>query len=62
MEMCIRDRVVNEKNETVFVTRELETKEKQEMYKTEEEARKNYDGYEGAYLSLIHISRKKRKK
>lgn len=42
-------KVVNEKNETVFVTRELETKEKQEMYKTEEEARKNYDGYEGAY-------------
>lgn len=42
-------KVVNEKNETVFVTRELEAKEKQEMYKTEEEARKNYDGYEGAY-------------
>lgn len=42
-------KVVNEKNETVFVTRELETKEKQEMYKTEEEARKNDDGYEGAY-------------
>ena len=42
-------KVVNEKNETVFVTRELEAKEKQEMYKTEEEARKNYDGYEGEY-------------
>ena len=42
-------KVVNEKNETVFVTRELEAKEKQEMYKTEEEARKNYDGYEGSY-------------
>lgn len=42
-------KVVNEKNETVFVTGELEAKEKQEMYKTEEESRKNYDGYEGAY-------------
>lgn len=42
-------KVVNENNETVFITRELEVKEMQEMYKTEEEARQKYDGYKGAY-------------
>ena len=42
-------KVVNEKNEKVFATRELEAKEMKSLYKTEQEARENYDGYKGAY-------------
>ena len=39
-------KVVNEKNEKVFATRELETEEMTSLYKTEQEAR---DSYKGAY-------------
>ena len=42
-------KVVNEKNEKVFATRELETEEMTSLYKTEQEAMKNYDSYKGAY-------------
>ena len=38
-------KVVNEKNEKVFATRELETEEMTSLYKTEQEAMKNYDSY-----------------
>ena len=42
-------KVVNEKNEKVFATMELESEEMMFLYKTEQEARENYDSYEGAY-------------
>ena len=42
-------KVVNEKNEKVFATRELESEEMTSLYKTEQEARENYDSYKGAY-------------
>lgn len=42
-------KVVNEKNEKVFATREVEVKEMKSLYKTEQEARENYDSYKGAY-------------
>lgn len=42
-------KVVNEKNEKVFATRELETEEMTSLYKTEQEARDNYAGYNGSY-------------
>lgn len=42
-------KVVNEKNEKVFATRELESEEMISLYKTEQEARNNYDSYKGAY-------------
>ena len=42
-------KVVNEKNEKVFATRELESEEMTSLYKTEQEARANYDSYKGAY-------------
>ena len=42
-------KVVNEKNEKVFATRELESEEMTALYKTEQEARENYDSYKGAY-------------
>ena len=38
-------KVVNEKNEKVFATRELETEEMTSLYETEQEAMKNYDSY-----------------
>lgn len=46
-------KVVNEKNEKIFATRELESKEMQSLYKTEQEAIKNYDSYMGAYSENI---------
>ncbi len=42
-------KVVNEKNEKVFATMELESEEMMSLYKTEQEAIENYDSYEGAY-------------
>lgn len=42
-------KVVNEKNEKVFATRELESEEMTSLYQTEQEARENYDSYKGAY-------------
>ena len=42
-------KVVNEKNEKVFATRELETEEMTSLYKTEQEARDNYTSYNGSY-------------
>ncbi len=42
-------KVVNEKKEKVFATRELQTEELTSQYKTEQEARENYDGYNGSY-------------
>lgn len=42
-------KVVNEKNEKVFATRELESEEMTCLYQTEQEARENYDSYKGAY-------------
>ena len=42
-------KVVNEKNEKVFATREIESEEMMSLYKTEQEARENYNSYEGAY-------------
>ena len=42
-------KVVNEKNEKVFATRELESEEKTSLYNTEQEARENYDSYMGSY-------------
>ena len=42
-------KVVNEKNEKVFATRELESEEMTSLYKTEQEARENYDSYMGSY-------------
>ena len=42
-------KVVNEKNEKIFATHELESEEMTSLYKTEQEAKENYDSYEGAY-------------
>lgn len=42
-------KVVNEKNEKVFATKELESEEMTSLYKTEQEAREYYDSYKGAY-------------
>lgn len=42
-------KVINEKNEKVFATRELETEEMTSLYKTEQEAKENYDSYSGGY-------------
>lgn len=42
-------KVVNEKNEKVFATREFESEEITSLYKTEQEAREKYDSYKGAY-------------
>lgn len=46
-------KVVNEKNEKVFATHELEVEERTSLYKNEQEARENYDSYEGAYGGTI---------
>lgn len=46
-------KVVNEKNEKVFATRELESEEMTTLYKTKEEAKKKYDSYDGAYGGTI---------
>ena len=42
-------KVVNEKDEKIFATRELESEEMTSLYKTEQEAKENYDSYMGAY-------------
>ena len=42
-------KIVNEKNEKVFATKELETEEMTSLYETEQEAMENYDSYKGAY-------------
>lgn len=42
-------KVVNENNEKVFATRELESEEMTSLYETEEEAKANYDSYTGGY-------------
>lgn len=42
-------KVVNEKGEKVFATKELESEEMQKLYKTEQEAMENYDSYSGSY-------------
>lgn len=42
-------KIVNENNEKIFATRELETEEMLSQYKTEQEAMENYDSYMGAY-------------
>lgn len=42
-------KVVNEKNEKIFATRELESEEMTALYKTEQEAMENYDSYMGSY-------------
>ena len=42
-------KVVNEKNEKIFATRELESEEMASLYKNEQEAMENYDSYMGAY-------------
>lgn len=42
-------KVVNEKNEKVFATREVQSEEMTNLYKTEQEAMEKYDGYNGAY-------------
>ena len=42
-------KVMNENNEKVFATHELESEEMTSLYKTEQEAKENYDSYEGAY-------------
>lgn len=42
-------KVVNENEKKVFATKELESEEMTSLYKTEQEARENYDGYAGAY-------------
>lgn len=46
-------KVVNEKNEKVFATGELESEEMTSLYATEQEARDNYDSYKGAYSENI---------
>lgn len=46
-------KVVNEKNEKVFATRELESEEMTSLYKTEQEAKENYDCYTGSYSDTI---------
>ena len=42
-------KVINEKGEKVFATRELEAEEMQKLYKTEQEAMEKYDSYSGSY-------------
>ncbi len=42
-------KVVNEKDEKVFATREIESEEMTSLYKTEQEAKEKYDSYKGAY-------------
>ena len=42
-------KVVNEKNEKVFATRELETEEMIALHLTEQDARDKYDSYNGSY-------------
>lgn len=42
-------KVVNENNEKIFATRELEAEEMTSLYKTEQEAKENYDKYSGGY-------------
>ena len=42
-------KVVNENNEKVFATRELESEEMTSLYETEKEAKANYDSYTGGY-------------
>ena len=42
-------KVVNEKGEKVFATHELQSEEMTSLYKTEQEARENYDAYKGGY-------------
>lgn len=50
MKMDIMDlKVVNEKGKKVFATHELESEEMQSLYKTEQEAKENYDSYCGSY-------------
>ena len=46
-------KIVNEKNEKVFETGELESEEMTSLYATEQEARDNYDSYKGAYSENI---------
>lgn len=46
-------KVVNEKDEKVFATHELESEEMTALYKTEQEAKENYDSYKGAYGTTI---------
>ncbi len=50
-------KVVNEKNEKIFATRELEAEEMTSLYKTEQEARENYDSYMGAYSENTEMIR-----
>ena len=42
-------KIVNEKGEKVFATRELESEEMQKLYKTEQEAKEKYENYSGSY-------------
>lgn len=42
-------KVVNEKGEKIFATRELESEEMQKLYKTEQEAKEKYESYSGSY-------------
>ena len=42
-------KVLNEKNEKVFATREIQSEEMNSLYKNYQEAREKYDSYEGAY-------------
>lgn len=50
LKMDIMDlKVVNENNEKIFATCELEAEEMKTLYKTEQEARANYDSYQGGY-------------
>ena len=42
-------KVVNEKDEKVFATREIEAEEMSSLYKTEQEAMEKYDSYRGGY-------------
>ena len=46
-------KVLNEKNEKVFATHDLESEEKRALYKTPQEAREKYDSYSGAYSFTI---------
>jgi len=42
-------KVVNEKGEKVFATHELQSEEMTSLYKTEQNAKENYDAYKGGY-------------
>ena len=46
-------KVVNEKNEKVFATHELQSEEMTMLYKNEQEAREKYDSYKGGYSTTI---------